>query len=81
MKKGILALLLVVLMLIPMMAGCAKDDLKAANAALEEKEAALSEQAAKIEEQAAKIEELEGKPFDPQEFLDWYKESFAFMTI
>ena len=81
MKKRILALLLVVLLLVPTMAGCAKDDLKAANAALEEKEAALAEQAAKIEEQAAKIEELEGAPFDPQEFLDWYKESFAFMSI
>ena len=78
MKKCIIALLLVVLMVVPMLTGCGSSELKAQ---LETANAAIAEKDALIAEKEAQIEELANAPMDPNEFLKWYKESYAFMTI
>ena len=67
MKTRILAILMVVVLLVPMLSGCAADDLKAE---LEAAKTELAEKEAQLEEKVARIEDLENEPFDPNEFLN-----------
>lgn len=77
MKKRILVLLLVVVIMATM-SGCSskKEDL---SAQLEQANTALTEQEAKIKELEASLQDAQ--VFDPEEFTEWYKESYAFMSV